>query len=135
LSGYGGQPPGWQDPYGQPGWDQGGSSQGWQDPYGQPGQGYGPPGVPYGSSGSGSAIGALICNILLTVLCCNVLAIPGIVTSAIAVNRVQTDPDSARSLTAWSWVIFAANIVIGITLIVVFYLVGGFDTNSSSSGF
>jgi hypothetical protein len=130
LSGYGGQPPGWQDPYGQSG-HQGGSPQGWQDPYGQQGPGYGPPGVPSGSSGNGSAIGALICNILLTVLCCNVLAIPGIVTSAIAVNRFQTDPDSARSLTAWSWVIFAANIVIWITFIVVLFLIGAFDSSSS----
>ncbi|GAA2083203.1 hypothetical protein [Actinomadura alba] len=114
MSGYGGQPPGWQDPYGQ---------------------GYGPPGVPHGSSGSGSAIGAMICNILFTVLCCNLLAIPGIVTSAIAVNRFATDPESARSLTAWSWVIFAANVVIVITAIVVLILIGGFDSGSSSSDF
>ncbi|MBC6460293.1 hypothetical protein [Actinomadura sp. HBU206391] len=131
MSGYGGQPPGWQDPYGQSGY-QGGGPQGWQDPYGQQGQGYGPPGVPYGSSGNGSTIGALICNILLTVLCCNLLAIPGIVTSTIAINRVQTNPDSARTLTAWSWVLFAANIVIMITFVTVGILLGWFDSDSSS---
>ena len=118
MSGYGGQPPGWQDPYGQSGWDPQGQyahQQGWQDPYA--GYGYGPPGVPQNQASNGSAIAALVCNIALFMLCASLLAIPGIVTAAVAMGRVQTDPQSARRLTAWSWGLFAGVIVLVIALI------------------
>lgn len=122
MSGYGGSPPpGWQDPYG--------GSQGWggdpygQDPYGggyNPGYGYGPPGVPVTPANNGSAIAALVANIVGVVLCCGILSIPGVVTSAIAMGRVQTDPESARKLTMWSWVLFGLSFVLGIVIIVIY---------------
>ncbi|MGH3387782.1 MAG: hypothetical protein ACRDOO_02780 [Actinomadura sp.] len=120
MSGYGGQPPGWQDPYGQSGWDPQGQyahQQGWQDPYAQQGYGYGPPGVPQSQASNGSAIAALICNIVLFMFCASILALPGIVTAAVAMGRVQTDPHSARRLTMWSWALFAVVIVLGIVII------------------
>ncbi|GAA4082449.1 hypothetical protein [Actinomadura miaoliensis] len=156
MSGYGGQPSGWSDPYGQqdggwqntpqagwsdpaaqPGWDPNGQYGTPQQPsygYGtpqQPSYGYGPPGVPgQGHSGNGLAIAALICNVLLVVSCCNVLAIPGIVTSSLAISRSATDPGSARSLTMWSWVVFALALVIAIVVVIIAIIV---DAGSSSS--
>ncbi|MEU6752679.1 hypothetical protein ABZ914_41215 [Spirillospora sp. NPDC046719] len=118
MSGYGGVPPGWHDPYGgyghggTPGWDDAGA-------YGP----YGPPGVPQAPANNGSAIAALVCNCVVALLCCNIVAIPGIVTGALALGRVQTDPASARRLTIWSWSLFAASLVIGIIIAVVYFAV------------
>jgi hypothetical protein len=133
LSGYGGQPPGWQDPYGQSGWDPQGdySQQSWQDPYGQQGYGYGPPGVPYRTAGSGWAVGALVCNILVGLFCCNPIAIAGIVTSAIAMNKNQAEPESAHKLTIWSWVIAVTSFVLSIAGYVILFLLGVWDQNNS----
>ncbi|MQY09847.1 hypothetical protein [Actinomadura macrotermitis] len=106
MSGYGGGPPGWGAPpgYGPPG-------------YGPPG--YGPPGVPPGQGSNGSAIAALICACVATSTCCNVLAIPAIVTSVIALNRYRVDPAGSRSLTIWSWVLFGIAMVVYIGFVVV----------------
>ena len=131
MSGYGGQPPAWNDPNGQV---PSGRAQSWNDPNGyngpgaqpgwdtpsQPGApsppygyGYGPPGVAQRSGTTpASTIAALVCTCVATALCCNVLAIPGIVTSAIALSRSQTDPRSARTLTMWSWVVLAVAVVL-----------------------
>ncbi|MWA06773.1 hypothetical protein F8568_041815 [Actinomadura sp. LD22] len=119
MSGYGGVPPGWHDPYG--GYGNGGTP-GWDDAgvYGPQAHPYGPPGVPYAPANNGSAIAALVCNCVLALLCCNIIAIPGIVTGALAVGRVRTDPASARRLTIWSWSLFAASVVISIILAVVY---------------
>lgn len=121
MSGYGGTPPsGWDSPHG--------SSQGW-DPNGAYGQsygygpgyghapGYGPPGVPHRPASMTSAIIALVCNSLVVVSCCNVLAIPGIITGALAIQRIERQPESARSLTIWSWVIFGVSTLIAIVVI------------------
>ncbi|MBD2900246.1 hypothetical protein amrb99_92470 [Actinomadura sp. RB99] len=118
MSGYGGVPPGWHDPYG--GYGQGGTP-GWDDAgaYGS----YGPPGVPQAPANNGSAIAALVCNCVVALLCCNIVAIPGIVTGALALGRVQTDPASARRLTIWSWSLFAASLLIGIIIAVVYFAV------------
>ncbi|MFI0409855.1 hypothetical protein [Actinomadura sp. 3N508] len=140
MSGYGGAPPsGWEDPYGggSKGWDPGGAygpqygaGQGHAPPgYGQGagyGQGYGqgydygPPGVPYRTQSNGSTIAALVCNCIAVVMCCNIVAIPGIITAAIALGRNATDPNSARKLTIWSWSLFAAAVVLGIIFIVIY---------------
>ena len=110
-----------------------------QDPYGY-GYGYGIPGHPhqYGPFGppppppsNGAAIAALVANVLLTITCCGIFAIPGIITSAIAVSRSQTDPASARTLTLWSWAIFGAAILLGIVILVLFFVLG---LNESSDG-
>ena len=118
MSGYGGSPPpGWQDPYG--------GSQGWgrgphaADPYAA-GYGYGPPGMPTKPPNNGSTVAALVCNIVSVVLCCGVLSIPGVVTSAIAMGRMHSDPESARRLTTWSWVLFGISVVLGLIVIVIY---------------
>lgn len=112
-----------------------------QDPYGY---GYGIPGHPhqYGGFGpppppasNGAAIAALIANIVLSLTCCGLLAIPGIVTAAIAVSRTQTDPVSAKNLTNWSWVIFGLAILVGVVFLIIFFafgLYGAFEGSSSS---
>ncbi|MFD0691886.1 DUF4190 domain-containing protein [Actinomadura fibrosa] len=132
MSGYGGRPPsGWDDPYGaSQGWDPNGAyGRPGGDPYGMPppgygyGYGYGPPGVPHAPSSNGSTIAALVCNIVGIVLCCNILAIPGVITAAIAMGRVQTDPRSARKLTIWSWCLFAASVVLGIVFLIIYIVV------------
>ncbi|MEO3787101.1 hypothetical protein ABGB12_27565 [Actinocorallia sp. B10E7] len=105
-----------------------------QDPYGY---GYGIPGHPnqYGNqygpfipppapASNGAAVAALVANILLTITCCGLLAVPGIVTAAMAVGRVNTDPVSAKNLTMWSWVIFGAAVLVGIVLLVLFFAMG-----------
>ncbi|GAA4143678.1 DUF4190 domain-containing protein [Actinomadura keratinilytica] len=142
MSGYGGQPSGWSDPYGQQdgGWQNtphpGTAQPGW-DPYGQysapqqPSYGYGPPGVPGNASPvNGGAIAALVCNILLVVSCCNVLAVPGIITSSLAISRSSTDPESSRTLTVWSWVIFTLSVVIAVAVLVIAIIL---DSDSSST--
>lgn len=125
MSGYGGgPPPGWHDPYG------GG-------PYGQapPGHGYGPPGVPTRSRSSGATVAALVCNIAGVLLCCGVLSIPGAVTAAIAMSRVDTDPESARTLTIWSWVLFGLSVVLGIAIFIIYIVaVVASEPNYDSSG-
>lgn len=140
MSGYGGQPSGWQDPYGQPGgqsgWDPQGNyaPRGWQDPYAQQGYGYGPPGVPRAPASNGAAIAALVCNIVAVAFCGGIFAIPGIITAAIALGRVQTDPESARRLTIWSWVILGISIVLAIAMFAAFIALGIFSASQSSSG-
>ena len=131
MSGYGGRPPsGWEDPYGgSQNWEAGGAygqQYGYTQPgYGQPGYGYGPPGVsPHQSTGNGSTIAALVCNAVLVVMCCNIIALPGLITAAIALGRAQTDPESTRKLTIWSWSLFAASVLLGIVLAVVWIAFG-----------
>lgn len=143
MSGYGGRPPsGWDDPYGgAQGWDSGGTyGQGYgygytQPGYGQPGYGYGPPGVPYQTQSNGSTIAALVCNAVAILLCCNIVAIPGVVTAAVALGRTQTDPPSARRLTIWSWSLFAASVFIAIIVLIIYIIIGvtASDPDYSSS--
>jgi hypothetical protein len=110
----------WQDPYGQ--------QPGRQDPYAQQqGYGYGPPGGPPSGASNGAAIGALIANIVAALFCCAGIAwLPGIILSAIAINRTQQNPESARNLTVWAWVCFALNAVISVALIVILQVTGVF---------
>lgn len=134
MSGYGGRPPGWEDPYGQYG------PPGGYGPYGQPGgsgyeqydyrYGYGPPGVPNTPIDNSSAIVALICNIVATVMCCNVFCIGGIVTAAIAMGKTRTEPHSARKLVMWSWVILGIAVVLEIALIVILMFTADGESNS-----
>ncbi|WP_246178778.1 hypothetical protein [Actinomadura decatromicini] len=138
MSGYGGGPPGY-DPYGgSQGWSGYGGSYGGSyggGPYGQP-PGYGPPGVPTRSGSNGSTIAALVCNIAGVLLCCGILSIPGAVTAAIAMGRVDTDPESARTLTLWSWVLFGLSVVLGIAIFIIYLVavVAASDPSYDSSG-
>ncbi|TYK49691.1 hypothetical protein [Actinomadura decatromicini] len=138
MSGYGGQPP-WEDPYA--GHQYGGQHYGGQpggagyDPYGYgSGYGYGPPGVPYATRSNGSAIAALVCNCVAVVLCCNIFAIPGIATGAVAVARASTDPDSSRRLAIWSWCLLGASFVVAIIVFVAFMALGAASEPDYDSG-
>ncbi|XVQ11824.1 hypothetical protein ACQP1W_04350 [Spirillospora sp. CA-255316] len=145
MSGYGGQPPGWNDPYGQekgwndpnaqqqPGWDA--NAQYNQSPGHGYGYGYGPPGVPQaGSNAPGSTIAALVCTCVAVAMCCNLLAIPGIVTSVMAMSRANTDPASARKLTTWSWGILVAAFVVPTTIVLVLLGVDAANGGIDDSG-
>jgi hypothetical protein len=129
-----GQNPYGQDPYGQNPYGQGQYGQGPypQDPYGQYSYGgYGPGGVPP-RTGNGMAIAALVANIVSAFLCCAGLAwIPGVITAAVALNRVNTDPASARRLSIVSWVCFAADIVLAVVGVILLGLLGA-DPSSST---
>jgi hypothetical protein len=135
VSGYGGQPPaGGYEPYGQQ------QPTGWQDPYAQqagwhqpqgygPGYGYGPPGVPPGATNNGSAIGALICNIIALFaifFCCfgAVASLPGAILAGMALNRAPGNPESARRLALWSWGCFGLSVVLSVGMIVVLLALG-----------
>jgi hypothetical protein len=87
--------------------------------------------VPYAPASHGSAIAALVCNCVATVLCCNIVAIPGIITGALALGRSGTDPASARKLTIWSWSLFAASILVAVILVIVLLVAAG-DPDPSS---
>jgi len=131
---YGDQPPyGWSypghdQPYGQPYPGQQG-----QPPYGQPypqpqeygGGGYPPPMPGYGyqppvENPRGKAIGALIANIAVTLLCCPPFGIAGIVVSAMAMSRSDTQPESAGNLTKWGWGLAAASAVLGVVVVAIY---------------
>ncbi|MCW2913966.1 MAG: hypothetical protein JWN52_2034 [Actinomycetia bacterium] len=131
MSGYGGQPPsGWQDPYDPYGGQQPQQAPGgWRDPNGY-GYGYGPPGVPPGGTSNGSAIGALVVSIVEVVLCGGIFAVPGIVLAAMAMGRFKTDPESARKLTVWAWICAGIAPLIGIALLIVYFV---YLANTSST--
>jgi hypothetical protein len=135
---YGNQGPGpyGPDQYGQgPGWQN--TQPGWQDPYAAPGtygQGYGPPGARPGGGSNGATVGALVANIICAVLCCGTIAwLPGVILAAVAMNRNNTDPESARRLTIWSWVCFGISLVLGGALLAVMAALGAFDTSVASA--
>ena len=98
-------------------------------PYQQPQQ-YGPypgpmpPAYGYGQppdeGPKGQAIGALITNIVVTLLCCLPLGIAGIVVSAMAMSRSAEQPESARKLVKWGWGLAIASVVLGIVIIVIY---------------
>jgi len=114
-----GYPP--QDPYGQPYGPQGGGYG--YDPYGP-----GPYGYPRPAS-NGSAVAALVFNILL-IFCCMPLSIPGIVLSALALGKVNHEPDSARKLTIWAWICFG----IGLLATAVFVILVFSNAESDDTG-
>lgn len=69
------------------------------------------------------AIGALVTNIVLTLLCCSPLGIAGIVVSALAMGRADHEPESAKRLVKWGWGLAIASVVAVIALIVVVLVV------------
>jgi hypothetical protein len=122
-----GQAPYGQDPYAQGGYAQDQYAQGGysHDPYGQYNYAaYGPPGA-MRTANTGMTVAALVANIVTAVLCCiGVAWIPGVILSAIALSRANTDPESARRLTVGAWVCFAVDILLAVAVIVVFGVVG-----------
>lgn len=130
--GYPPQDPYGQNPHGQPYGPQGGPyDYGSYGPYGPYGA-YGPYGGygPQRPASNGAAIAALVCNILL-LFCCMPLSIPGIVMSALALGKINHEPDSARKLTIWAWVCFGIGLVVALCfLALVFAHADSDDTGS-----
>jgi hypothetical protein len=146
MSGYGGQPPpGWQDPYGQNPYGQNpygqnpyaqnpyGQQQGWQDPYAQqqawqdPYAAAGIPGMapmPAQPASNAAAVGAIIGNCVGLVFICGIgiAWLPGLILGGMAVSRIDSDPEAARSLTRASWICCAANFVIEALIILLVVL-------------
>lgn len=104
--GYQGQPYGSYQ--GQPGY---GPSQGGPPAYpGYPGYGYTPPGRP--STTNASTIVLLVLSGLLTASTC-IMGLPSLVMSIIAITKQDNDPEGARRLTMWGWIVLAIMVVLG----------------------
>lgn len=104
-----------------------------QDPYAQYDYAaYGAPPVPVRSGTPGATVAALIANIASAIFCCGigVAWIPGIVLSAIALSKNNTDPYTARRLTVGAWICFGVDIVL---TVVGFMLLGLFSDGHSGS--
>lgn len=122
------------NPYGQqPNPDPWYMQQGYDPQYGY-GTPYGPPGVPHAPADTSGAVAALVCNIVAVLFCCNVLCIGGIVTSAIALSKANTEPEQTRTLTMWSWVIVVVSVLLQIALIGVLIVIGVVGSDDSSGG-
>ncbi|MFC4563054.1 hypothetical protein ACFO4E_14410 [Nocardiopsis mangrovi] len=111
--GTGGQPP-----YGAGGW--GGPT---PPP---PGGGYGPPPPPPPPLGpqqppasQGSAIGALIANVIGLCLCW-VATLPGLILAIIGLSIASSNPSAARTCTLISWILFGVGAVAGVIYIALY---------------
>ncbi|WP_157549406.1 hypothetical protein [Nonomuraea candida] len=113
-----GDPPGYPyQPYGAPYGDQ---------PPPQYGYGYGPP-PPRPGNSSANAIVALVLNCLAVVSCCNLLGIPGAILAGLAIGRSATQPESARTMVIWSWVLFGVGFVLTVGGFLALGISGAFD--------
>jgi hypothetical protein len=92
-------------------------------PYAPPGQNpypYPPaPGHPYAPlSGEAQslrtqAIVALVLN-GLSIFCCGILGIPGVIVTALALGKVHHDVPGARTLVKWGWGLLIASLALGL---------------------
>jgi hypothetical protein len=55
----------------------------------------------------------------LSLLCCNILGIAGVIVTSIALSKINHDVPGARTLVRWGWGLLAAMFV----LLVVFILI------------
>ncbi|WP_214417114.1 DUF4190 domain-containing protein [Sphaerisporangium fuscum] len=109
-----------QPPYGQPGY-------GAQPGYGQP-PGYGPyqpnpygyPAPPVDDGPRTHAIIALVISIVMSLSCYVTLGgIAGVILSAIALSKAQTEPQRAKKLLPWVWISIGINVVLIVLFVVV----------------
>lgn len=94
-----------------------------------------PPGGWYGGSGpqpppqpasQGSAIGALIANIVGLCMCW-ALALVGIILAIVALTMTSSNPKAAKTCTIISWVLFGVGIVFWVVLLVFYGAMGVFS--------
>lgn len=88
-----------------------------------PGGGYGPPGGyggPPSDSARNAAIVALIINIVAVLFCCGVTSIGGVICAAMAMSKADTEPQAARSLNMWAWILLGLTFVLDIGLVILF---------------
>jgi hypothetical protein len=114
-----------------------------QDPSGYPYQPYGapygeqpPPGYGYGygyppprrdEGPTANAIVSLVLNLLAVVSCCNIFGVPGAILAGMALSRARTEPDRARSMVMWSWVLLGLGFALGVALFVLLALSGSLN--------
>jgi hypothetical protein len=77
------------------------------------------------------AIVALVLSGVSLLFCCALPCVASIVTSSLALGRVDTDLPAARRLVAWSWGILAGGVVLGILIVVGLV---AFSANQSTTG-
>lgn len=87
-------------------------------PYGA----YGPYGPPSDPNIKNQAIVALVCNIVAMTLCCGIPSIGGLICAAIAMSKADYEPESAKKLNVWAWVLFGSSFALD-ALYVVFVFV------------
>ena len=117
-----GQPPATQ-PYGQQPYGQGGYGQGGygtsaeytstRQPYA-----YGPP--PLSPEGEKARSNAILWAVLngIAIFFGNLLSIGGVVLALLAIGKARDDVDGARTLTRWSWILFAVGFALWLLLII-----------------
>jgi hypothetical protein len=94
------------------------------DPYGY-GGGYGPPGFPPTPPASNAAaVAAIIGNCVGLIFLCGIgiAWLPGLILGGVAVNKIQSDPAAARSLTRGSWICCGLNFAIEAVIFLVWYI-------------
>ncbi|MEV4106505.1 DUF4190 domain-containing protein [Nonomuraea sp. NPDC049695] len=108
-------------------------------PYGAPygeqpppqyGYGYGYPPPPRNEGPSANAIVSLVLNLLALVSCCNILGLPGAILAGLALGKARTEPQAARTMVIWSWVLFGVGFVLGIAVFLFLGLAGYLDDHS-----
>jgi hypothetical protein len=141
MSGYGGRPPSeWQDPYGQSSYGHNpyGPNPAGQDPYRPYGQDpyaqdpYGPQptrqdpwALPESRPASNAAaVAAIVGNSVGLLFVCGIgiAWLPGLILGGVAVNKIQSNPAAARSLTRYSWICCGLNFLIEAMIFVVWYV-------------
>lgn len=104
-------------------------------PYGAPygeqpppqyGYGYGQP-PPRNNGPSANAIVSLVLNLVAIVSCCNFLGIPGAILAGLAIGKARTQPETARTMVIWSWVLFGLGFVLTIGIFLILGFTGAFD--------
>lgn len=122
------------DPYaatGAPG------AQGGYPAYQPPGQWQAPPAA-YGAPPrqNTSALVLTILSGLGLISCCQVIMIGSLILGILGLTKNSEDPEGARRLTKWGWVVFAVSLVLSIIAVGIFFafgLAGAFDSGGYSS--
>ncbi|MGN9843455.1 hypothetical protein ACTMTI_35545 [Nonomuraea sp. H19] len=114
-----------QDPSGYP-YQPYGAPYGEQPPPGY-GYGYGHPPPPRDEGPFANAIVSLVLNLLTLVSCCNIFGLPGAILAGLALSKARTEPQSARTMVIWSWVLCALGFVLAIGIIVFLGVTGELD--------
>jgi hypothetical protein len=66
------------------------------------------------------AIVALVLN-GLSIFCCGILGIPGVIVTALALGKVHHDVRGARILVKWGWGLLVASLALGVVLLTLLF--------------
>lgn len=67
-----------------------------------------------------TAIAALVVNIIAAIFCCGITSIGGLICAALAMGKADTEPETARTLTMWAWILLGATFLFDVVLVIVF---------------